>query len=620
MSLTHVIRRSVARALVGAVAAMVLPNGHAVAQQLEPIRYVVRIPEPQTHYIEVQATYPASRQPVVELMMAVWTPGSYLVREFARHVEQVRASDPSGRALPVEKSRKNRWRVETRGAAAVVLTYRVYALERQARTNWVEESFALINGAPTFITLVERTQRPHEVALELPDEWSRSLTSLPVAPGGRPHHYRAPDYDTLADSPIVAGNPTVHELTVDGVPHALVNVGEAGVWDGARSARDVRRIVEAARVVWGSFPYERYLFFNMLVGEGGDGIEHKGSTVLVAGRWSTRDVNDYRGWLGLVAHEFFHAWNVKRLRPVELGPFDYENEVYSRSLWIAEGVTDYYGTLLVRRAGLATREEALEEISAAIRSLQTTPGRLVQPLELASFDAWIKHYRRDENSPNVAISYYTKGSVVGLLLDAKVRRLTNGARSLDDVMRLAYRRYSGARGYTPAQFRAVAAEVAGAALDDFFHRALETTEELDYQEMLDWYGLRFVPVPADEPAKPWLGADVEVEGDRIVLAGIRRGTPVYGSGVAPGDELLAIDDFAVSADELDERLERYQPGDTVTLTVSRRDQLRRYPVKLGAEPLDRWSLEVKTDATAEQRRRLAAWLGPEDRRGHIPAP
>jgi predicted metalloprotease with PDZ domain len=423
----------------------------APAQQLEPVRYLLRIPAPATHYMEVQATYPTSRQAVVELMMPVWTPGSYLVREFARHVEEVQARDPSGRPLRVEKSRKNRWRVQTGGARAVVLTYRVYAHERQARTNWVEDSFALINGAPTYISLVEGARRPHEVTLELPAAWSRSLTALSPASGGRPHHYRAPDFDTLVDSPILAGNPAVYEFTIDGVRHALVNVGESGVWDGACSVRDLERIVRAARELWGSLPYQRYLFFNLLT-ETYDGIEHKGSTVLVASRWSTRTESAYHDWLLLVAHEFFHAWKVKRLRPVELGPFDYENEVYTRSLWVAEGLSDYYSWLLVSRAGLASREQTLADVSGAVRALQTTPGRLVQPLEQASYDAWIKHYRPDENSPNSAVSYYTKGSIVGLLLDARLRRLTNGNRGLDDVMRAAYRRFSGERGYTAADF------------------------------------------------------------------------------------------------------------------------------------------------------------------------
>jgi predicted metalloprotease with PDZ domain len=601
-------RRSAAYSLAAVLASTTLAVSRAGAQQLEPIQYVLRIPAPETHYLEVQATYPTSRRPAIELMMPVWTPGSYLVREFARHVEEVRARDPAGRALKVAKSRKNRWRVETNGAGAVTLTYRVYAGERQARTNWVEDSFALINGAPTYVTLVERVRRPHEVTLELPAAWSKSLTSLPVAADGQPHHYRAPDFDTLVDSPILAGNPAVYEFTVDGAQHALVNLGEAGVWDGARSARDVERIVRAARALWGFLPYKRYLFFNLLTEEY-DGIEHKESTVLFTSRWSTRTESAYHDWLTLAAHEFFHAWNVKRLRPVELGPFDYENEVYTRSLWIAEGLSDYYSWLLARRATVASREQTLADISVAIGSLQATAGRLVQPLEQASYDAWIKQYRPDENSANSSVSYYTKGAIVGLLLDARLRRLTNGARSLDDVMRVAYDRFSGGRGYTPADFRTVANEVGGADLGDYFHRALETTEELDYTEMLDWYGLRFGP-SAPDTSSAWLGVLTRVDDGRLLVSGLPRGTPAYGSGLATEDELIAIDDFRLDGDGLDARLEQYRPGTRVTLLVSRRGELRRVGLRLGTAPTDRWSLSVRPDATPEQRQRLAAWMGP----------
>ena len=234
---------------------------------------------------------------------------------------------------------------------------------------------------------------------------------------------------------------------------------------------------------------------------------------------------------------------MKRLRPVELGPFDYENETYTRSLWIAEGLSDYYSWLLLRRAGLVPRAQTLADISAVIRTLQTTPGRLVQPLELASYDAWIKLYRPDENSANASVSYYTKGSIVGLLLDARIRRLTNGARSLDDVMRLAYRRFSGERGYTPAEFRSVAGEVAGADLGEFFRRTLETTEELDYREMLDWYGLRFAIPDTTGSAAAWLGVITRADDGRLVVAQLLRGTPAYDSGLVTGDELVAIDDF-----------------------------------------------------------------------------
>ncbi len=320
------------------------PMTTTLADAPQPIRYTVRFPAPQSHYLEVEALYPTDGQPSLDLFLAVWSPGSYLVREYARHLEDLQAQGADGQALGLEKISKNRWRVDAGGADSVRLTYRVYCREMSVQTNWVDASFAMLNGAPTFLSVVGQTKRPHAVRLELPPGWLRSLSGLPDEPDGGPNQYLAPDYDTLVDSPIYAGNPTVYTFEVDGKPHYLVNEGEGGVWDGPRSAADVEAIVKAERDFWGFLPYEKYLFFNIL-SETGGGLEHKNSTVLMASRWTTRRRQDYLGWLNLVAHEYFHTWNVKRLRPVELGPFDYENEVHTRSLWIAEGITSYYDRL-----------------------------------------------------------------------------------------------------------------------------------------------------------------------------------------------------------------------------------------------------------------------------------
>ena len=595
------------------VALLLIPMMHAVAAGAQtppdPIRYTLSFPAPQTHYVEVTAAVPTGRRADVELMMAVWTPGSYLVREYARNVESVTATGPDGRALDVDKSRKNHWRIATSGAPTVTVKYRVYCREMSVRTNWVENDFALLNGAPTFITLADLSPRPHEVVIVPASGWKRSITALPAMTGGD-HRYRAPDYDTLVDSPIVVGNPAVHDFEVDGKKHSLVDVGEGGVFDGARAAKDLEAVVTEDRRLWGSLPYDRYIFFNMIT-ESGGGLEHKNSTVLMTNRWSTRTRRAYLAWLQLASHEYFHAWNIKRLRPAELGPFDYENENTTRSLWIAEGFTDYYADLQVERTGLQTRDEYLEDLSNTIELLQTTPGRLVQSAEMASFDAWIKYYRPDENTNNTSISYYTKGTVIAFLLDAKIRKATNGAKSLDDVMRVAYQKFSGPKGYTPDQFRAVAEEVAGTSLEAFWASAVEGTGELDYAEALAAYGLRFKPAaaaPPDRPARPWLGTTTRNDNGRLLIAQVQRDSPADAGGLNVDDEILAIDDFRVRADRLENRLEQYKSGDTVTFLVARREQLVRVPVTLGSEPVKAWRLEVAPAATEAQRRLLEGWL------------
>ena len=590
----------------------------------EPIRYTLRFPSPESHYVEVEATVPTAGAADLELYMAVWTPGSYLVREYARHVEGVAARAPDGKPLGVEKVRKNRWKVTTGGAPHALVSYRVYCREMGVQTSWIDGGFALINGAGTFLTLADKKPRAHEVTLVPPPGWLRTITGLPAGPGGTPHRYLAPDFDTLLDCPIYAGNPNVHEFVVDGKSHYLVNEGENGVWDGPRSAKDVEAIVKAARALWGQLPYDKYIFFNLLT-ESGGGLEHKNSTVLMSSRWNTRTRPAYLGWLDLVSHEFFHAWNVKRLRPVELGPFDYENEAISKSLWLAEGVTSYYDRLLVRRAGLCSVDEYLEGSPPGgvsdsdkprndIEVLQDTPGRLVQPLESASFDAWIKYYRRDENTPNTAISYYTKGAVVGSLLDARVRKATNGARSLDDVMRLAYDRYSGATGYTPQQFRATASEVAGTDLSPWFAKALESTDELDYAEALAWYGLRFKP-PEDEkdkgkkPPKAWLGLTTRADNGRMAVTVVKRGTPGFDAGFNVGDEIVAIGDERILPEVWSKRMDQYRPNERASVLIARRGRLQRLEATFGAEPASRHRIEIDPAANDEQKAHRKAWLG-----------
>ncbi|MEO6195718.1 MAG: PDZ domain-containing protein [Thermoanaerobaculia bacterium] len=591
------------------------------ARMPESISYTLRFPAPQTHYVEVEALIPTGGHPEVELTMAVWTPGSYLIREYARNVEGISAATERGEPLSIEKTVKNRWRIGTRKAPWIVVRYRVYSREMSVRTNFVDTGFALINGASTFLTLTGAERRPYDVRLELPAEWKVSASPLSRLPGNSAGHsgengahaYRAEDFDDLIDSPIYAGNARTHPFKVAGKAHLLVNEGEDSVWDGPRSAADAEKIVRGQAAFWGVAPYPRYVFFNLLT-ESGGGLEHKNACTLMSSRWRTRTREGYLEWLGLVSHELFHAWNGKRLRPIELGPFDYEREVYTRGLWVVEGFTSYYGDLLVHRTGFSTVKEYLKNLGKAIETLQTTPGRRVQPLDESSFDAWIKFYRRDENTSNSGVSYYTKGEVVAFLLDARIRRATGGRRSLDDAMRLAFHRYSGERGFRPEEIRRTFEEVAGVDLGAWLHRAVDTVEELDYQEALDWYGLRFAADDEKKDGEPqelpagWLGLEAVVQDGRLTVSVVKRETPAYEAGVNVGDEILAIDDYRVPPEGMEGRLKYYRPGEKASLLVARRDRLVRLPITFGEKPKARWKLEARPDATAEQKAHLAAWL------------
>jgi predicted metalloprotease with PDZ domain len=597
--------RTIAAAACVIVAVMIV-QGPIDAQGNDPIRYTIRFPAPHTHYMEVEAVYPTGGRPHIDLFMAVWTPGSYLVREYARHVENM-AAHAGGKPAAIEKTSKNRWRVTTGGAAAVTVNYRVYGREMTVRTNWIESAFAMLNGAPTFISLAGELSRSHEVRFELPPSWKGSATALmPIA--GQGHAYRAEDFDTLVDSPIILGNPVQREFTEGGKRHVVVFEGDHAFWDVDRATGDTQKIVQAGGQVFaGRFDYPHYYALNMIVETGG-GLEHKNSFLVMANRFTMRTRRSYLGYLSLVAHEHIHAWIVKRLRPVELGPFDYENENYTKALWIAEGFTDYYAGLLVKRPGISTRDEFFEELSGHIEAVQSTPGRLVTSAAMSSFDTWIKQYRPDENTPNTTINYYPKGAVIAFLLDARIRKATNGARSLDDAMRLAYERYSGAKGFTLEQFYQTMSEAAGADLRSWFARTAESVEELDYSEALEWFGLRFRPVDP-RTARAWLGASTRSDGGRLVVSQVRRETPAHAAGLNVDDEILAIDDVRVRADGLTARLDQYRPGDKVSVLVARRDRLIRFDVTLGSEPGRAWRLEMSPSATDEQKKRLTAWIG-----------
>ncbi len=576
---------------------------------MPPIEYTVRFPEPQTNTCEVEAVYPSGDADAVTLMMAVWTPGSYLVREYSGKIETLHALDSAGRETPVEKLAKNRWRVSADNGRARI-RYRLYACEMSVRTNWVERDFAILIGAATFLTLSdEETDRPaaaaHRVQLELPAGWTDSASGM--AAGEAPHSFVAGDFDELVDSPILAGGLARYSYEVDGVPHALVNLGEGGVWDGAQAARDVEKITRAQVRFWGGAPYPRYVFLNAIT-EAGGGLEHRTSSLLMTKRFATRTKKDYQRWLKLASHELFHAWNGKRMRPVELGPFDYERERYTGGLWAVEGLTSYYESVLLARAGLLDEGDFLEHISEDIETLQTTPGRALQAASESSFDAWVKLYRRDAGSANRTVSYYAKGAVVGMLLDAKIRAATGGKRSLDDVMRAAFERFSGDRGYAADELRGLVSEVAGEDLSGWLASALDGTGELDHEPLLGWFGLRFAPAKPEEEPAAWLGAKTAVREGRLVVTEVRRGTPAFEAGLNVDDEILAIGDYRVAPTGLDDRLARYRPGDELSLLAARRERVLRLTVTAGQKPAESWKLEVDPEAPAKTIDRRAAWL------------
>lgn len=581
--------------------------------------YIIELDEAASHRMHIEARIPAEGVDSVTLWMAVWTPGSYKIRDYSKNIEELKASDSAGRSLPVEKLTKNRWQITCADSDEVVVQYRAYGRTQSVRNCFIDSDGAMLNGAATFLIPEGGEEGPFDVRIVLPDGWTRCETSLPLHPDGASSHYLATDIDNLFDNPIVAGDLHVESFEVDEIPHWLVFQGDRSLWDCKKAAEDVHRIVEEQIRFWGIIPYRGYRFLNVIA-ESGGGLEHLDSTLMLTSRWSYRDKKRYRGWLGLVSHEFFHTWNVKRLRPRALGPFDYHQEVYTDDLWVVEGITSYYDDLLLARAGLLNRKQYLENLSKQIGSLQKTPGRLVHPLATTSRDAWIKHYHPDENSVNSTISYYTKGAVIGFLLDAKIRETSGGTHNLDEVMRLAYHRYSGDRGYESVEFRSTASEVAGTDLSDWFRFHVDEAKELDYSAALAWLGLRFKDPNANkeddekkaedkEPKEGWMGLETSDRGGRVVISSVRLGTPAFASGLNVDDEILAIAGYRLLPGQWKSRRKQHPPGSTVTVMVSRRGAVREIEITLLEEPEENWKLEVNPKASEEQKVRLAAWLG-----------
>ena len=551
--------------------------------------YTLSFPERRQNRVHVHAEIPASPG-TTTLFMPVWTPGSYLIREYARHVESVQATDPEGEPLPLRRVSKNRWEVDTTGPFQ--LDYDLYAHERTVRTNWVDTEVAVLNGAATFIVPLAH-DGGYRIEVDLPDGWKRAVSALS---GEGP--FRAPDLRTLIDSPLVVGNPEVERFEVDGVEHLLVDFPTDPAWSSLRPRAGARKVVETSRRFWGSLPYDRYLILNWLA-EGGGGLEHARSTLLMVPPTQQADPGGMDRWLTLLAHEHFHAWNGKRLHPRGLGPFDYEREVYTPDLWVVEGFTSYYDDLLLVRAGILGEEAFLSRLSDTLRALDRTPGRHLQSASAASTEAWIKHYRPEEDTPNSAVSYYTKGAVIAWLLDAHIRARTDDARSLDDGMRHAYATLVGDPGYTPEAFRDALSEGVGLPLQPLISQLADSTEELDLSEALRHFGLQR-EIRYDEP-DAWLG--VELEKGRV--ARVRRDGPAATAGVNVGDELIGLDGTRIV--DLKDLLSRQEPGKRSTLLVARDGDLISLPVLLGAEPAP-VGLQVDPGADRNQNRARQHWL------------
>ena len=562
------------------------------ALQASKLTYHLSMPQPNSHYFAVKIDVQENTAAVQEFKLPVWTPGSYLVREFSKNLNQVRAIDAQGKELTVKKKAKNAWEVQCNGAVTYTVFYEVYAFELSVRTPFLDNTHGFVAGAGVFMYTEETRNQLGVLKIYPHASFKKVSTALAPAdfksePGCQSFVFK--DYDQLVDSPIEIGNQQEFSFMAAGVRHRVAMYGEAN-YNIAELQRDMAKVVEAATAVFGSNPNQDYLFIVHNVTDGQGGLEHLNSCVLSVSRWSYTGSN-YLGFINLVAHEYFHLWNVKRIRPIELGPFNYDQECYTSLLWVMEGITSYYDELLLLRAGFYTKADFLNKLQSQINYVEGSPGSRVQPVAHASFDAWIKAYRPNENSSNTTMTYYSRGAVIGAVLDAYLIQRSKGKQSLDGFMQLLYQKYALdlKRGFSETEFEQELANYCGEDLHAFFTQYVNGTAIIPYQKYFEPMGLK---VTDQTSTLTNFGAALE-PGEVLKVRTVRSGSAAEDAGISVGDEILACDGYRIDKAGLENKYNNLQPGVSMELLLSRDGKLfsTKCVMKTYAKP--QFSLQIK---------------------------
>jgi predicted metalloprotease with PDZ domain len=571
------------------------------------LHFTVAMPQPETHLFEVSLVVDRLTLDCLDLKFPVWTPGSYLVREYARHLQEFSAQDAQSNSLPWRKVSKNHWQVDCARQSRLTLHYRIFANELTVRTNHLDRTHGYFNPAAMFFRVPGQEHQPITLTVLPPyPDWQ---VVTPLTATAQPHTFEAASFDELVDSPVEIGTHAVYSFEVLGKPHQFAIWGGGSI-DIPKLLADTQKIITAEAELFGGLPYDHYLFLLHLTHQAYGGLEHRSSCSLIYSRLGLRSSDGYEKFISLVAHEFFHLWNVKRIRPEGLEVFDYDQENYTDALWFCEGTTSFYDLLIPLRAGIYDVKAYLKKVSEAITQLQTIPGRKIQPLSESSFDAWIKLYRPDANSRNSQISYYLKGELVSFLLDLLIRAQHQNQHSLDDVMRQMWQRFGQPEvGFTREALQETFSAVAGIDLTEFWAKYIDGTEELPFETILFPFGLE---LQADMgQAIPYLGLTARTEAGHTLIKAVEASSPAEKAGLEPGDELLALDGVRVSAEQLNEYLLHYAPGARIVLTVFHQDLLQHCSATLQPPVPSHYRLRPVAQPTAVQQELFRGWLGVE---------
>jgi len=603
---TRLLKKSMCRLLVLSVLCFV-PVTFVLGQKPEgTMAFTVSMEQPNTHYYHVVFRCEEIRGETLDFKMPAWTPGYYWIMNFARNVLNFRAVDGKGRSLPWEKTSKNTWRIKSRNANPITVSYDVYAFTQSVADPFLDDGRGYVSPAGVFMHVDGRIQHPVSVTVKPYKNWGNISTGLdPVR--GQPNTFFAADFDVLYDCPILLGNQETFSFEVRGIPH-FVAMENPGSLDRERFIADLKRMVEAAVAVIGEIPYKHYTF--LIMGEGRGGLEHRNSMAVFSSGtvYNPNNPAGNKSWLSFLAHEFFHLYNIKAIRPIALGPFDYDKENYTDMLWVSEGISVYYEYMILNRAGLLTRDESLERLRKSIASYENIPGHLFQSATESSFDTWIQFFNRGDNAANTTISYYDKGCALGMLVDLKIRHETKNKRSLDDVMRTLYQKFykEKRRGFTDKEFRDVCEKTAGCPLPEIFEYA-STVKDIDYPKYLAYAGLDIDVTPKELPGA-YLGATAQERTGNLIISGVEWSSPAWRAGLSAQDAILELDSIKASSQVLAQILNSKKPGDTLRVLVSHRNLKRDVAVILGMKIERSFRIALLANPNPLQSAILKDWL------------
>jgi predicted metalloprotease with PDZ domain len=586
------------------VLALACMLGFAAALAAAKMEFIISMAKPQSHCFHVQLICRDAGGRTVDLALPAWTPGYYLIMNHARNVLNFSAADAAGKPLAWEKTDKSTWRVHSGQASSVLVDYDVYAFGRSVAESYLDDERGFISPTSVFMHATGRGPQAVTVTIKPYGGFGHISTGLePVQEMAG--SFTAPDFDALYDSPILVGNQQILPFPVGSVPHVFV-ADDLGNIDRPRLVADLSAIITAATGIFGEIPYRRYAF--LAIGPGQGGLEHANSVAFTFAAADLADTAGYQRWLCFMAHEYFHLFNVKRIRPLALGPFAYDRENYTDLLWFSEGFTVYYEDMIMNRAGLLSRDEFLKRRQADIARYENIPGRRFQSAAAASFDIWCHFLDWGESANNTTISYYDKGAALALLLDLKIRHESGNRRALDDLMRTLYREYykKRGRGFSSGEFRSACEQAAGCRLDEFFSYA-ETVRGIDYKKYLRYGGLD-IDIEPQALAGAFLGASAREWDGKLIIGAVSWDSPAAQAGLCPGDEIVALDGRrAASATLAALRLEK-KPGEQVRITVARDGRIRDYSAVLGSQSEPNFQIKPLTDPDPLQAAILKDWL------------